>query len=155
MKYGISVFVTLLFIIAGCSSEPLNLYEIDESKVSEQLNGISFEYLLPSGLPFEAESIQAGQPITNSSEVFVVEFYGEDGQMISMNALNREVTPTLESKSEEIEVGDYEGKYFNENSTEYLFWEVEGVTYILTLPAKESNEDLGKSNLLTIAENFQ
>ncbi|MBH0231318.1 hypothetical protein [Halobacillus yeomjeoni] len=153
MKYGISVFVTLLFIIAGCSSEPLNLYEIDESKISEQLDGIGFDYLLPSGLPFEPETVQAGQPTTNRSEVFSVQFYGENEQMIGLDILNRKVTPTLKTKGEKVEVGDYEGIYYNENDTEYLIIVIDGVTYILHTPDDKGNRDLGK-DLFEVAKSF-
>ncbi|SDJ13317.1 DUF4367 domain-containing protein [Salimicrobium halophilum] len=149
-KSIVIVLHVILLFLYGCSAGANdNMYEVSREDVTQNLEGIEFDYELPSEMPFEIANVDVSRP-SLSQPLFAVDYIGENEKHISLEVTNSDVTWTLPDETEEVDVNGNEGMFMeNDQGAKILAWKAQGVSYELS-----TNTDIGKDMLINVAESF-
>ncbi|SET52121.1 protein of unknown function [Salinibacillus kushneri] len=154
-KKGFVLLFFAIFLITGCSNQNSDMYEVNQTDVTEKLDNIDFEYKLPMKMPFEVESTQINQPPTDQS-MFSVAFYGVGGEYLFLDVSNSDVKQSTGNQTEEVSIDNLKGTFLEHNQgAKVLFWKENEVTYQLSLKESGDQDRYSKEDLIKIAESFE
>ncbi|MBH0230464.1 hypothetical protein [Halobacillus yeomjeoni] len=158
MKKLLFSLIALLFIIAGCSDNNINLVRFDQSDLKAQMSDYEFQPELPTKLPFEVEDVQFSPPPEEIQQVesFHFDFYGADEAFYLHTVKGKEVSSTLEDEYKEVEIGDHQGSILHqEEGNATLAWTENGVDYRLKYFSNETDESVIQQEMIETAASFE
>ncbi|WP_147536162.1 DUF4367 domain-containing protein [Bacillus marasmi] len=159
-KVIITAFILFVIVTAGImigwSAGRAELYDYDYSNIGDLNDGLLFDYMIPTKVPFEEMKITDSK-IENSGQQLVIELMNKNKEFIDIRISTNPVQYDENIKIEKVSIGNNAQGFFipNDEGKRILSWQNDGFYYEITYFFKLTPSEVSKKQLIKMAESFK
>ena len=150
------IFIMVTSVMIGWSIGSGKMYDYDSSTIRELNNGRSFEYRIPTKVPFKDMKITESK-MDNSGQQLVIALMNKNKEFLDIRITTTPVQHDEDIKIEKVNIGqNSKGSFIsNHDGKRILYWQDDGVYYETTYFIKLLPSEVSKKQLIKMAESFE
>ncbi len=150
------IFIMVTSVMIGWSIGRGTMYDYDSSAIRELNNGRSFDYRIPTKVPFKDMKIIESK-MDNSGQQLVIVLMNKNKEFLDVRITTNPVQYDEDIKIEKVNIGhNSKGSFIpNHDGKRILSWQDDGFYYEITYFIKLMPSEVSKKQLIKMAESFE